>query len=123
MNPTNKFRKISGRNNLTKTNILEKITRGSCQAETSPQKRKQQNSKDPCGMIRDITAHLIHDKNTSIAETCIVFNELRIIDFLDPGDFGPGGRHRPDPEVKIQRSKGLNPSFYVVVYGDLEKRH
>ena len=26
------------------------------------------------GSIRNITAHLINDKNTSIAETCIVFN-------------------------------------------------
>ena len=25
--------------------------------------------------IRNISAHLINDKNTSIAETCIVFNE------------------------------------------------
>ena len=26
-----------------------------------------QNSEDPSGSIRDITAHLVHDKNTSIA--------------------------------------------------------
>ena len=32
-------------------------------------------NEDPSGSIQDITAHLIHDKNTSIAETCIVFNE------------------------------------------------
>ena len=36
--------------------------------------KKNPNSEDPSGSIRDITAHLIHDKNTSIAETCIVFN-------------------------------------------------
>mgnify|MGYP001486693036 CR=1 FL=1 len=45
--------------------------------------------------------------------------------FFDPGDFGPGpgGRHRPDPDVKIWRSKGLNPSYNVVFYGDQEKQH
>ena len=71
--------------------------------------------------IRNITAHLINDKNTSIAETCIVFNEksvgndpdesIGVMNFylFDPGDFGPGGRHRPDPEVKIRGSKGLTP--------------
>ena len=54
--------------------------------------------------IRNITAHLINDKNTSIAETCIVFigasagnNPRRIywsyeFLFFRPWDFGPGGR-------------------------------
>ena len=51
----------------------KKRTRGSCDAEASPPK-KNQNSEDPSGSIRDITAHLIHDKNTSIAVHCIVFN-------------------------------------------------
>ena len=36
--------------------------------------KKNQNSEDPSGSIRDITAHLIHDKNTSIAPSCTVFN-------------------------------------------------
>ena len=36
--------------------------------------KKNQNSEDPSGSIRDITAHLIHDKNTSIALSCTVFN-------------------------------------------------
>ena len=40
-----------------------------------PPKQKKQNSEDPSGSIRDITAHLIHDKNTSIAEPRIVFND------------------------------------------------
>ena len=55
--------------------ILEKYkrTRGNCEAEASPPKKKQ-NSEDPSGSIRDITAHLIHDKNTSIALSCTVFN-------------------------------------------------
>ena len=39
-----------------------------------PPQKKNQNSEDPSGSIRDITAHLIHDKNTSIGEPCIVFN-------------------------------------------------
>ena len=43
--------------------------------------------------------------------------------FFDPGDFGPGGRHRLDLDVKIRRSKGFNPSYYVVFYRDFEKRN
>ena len=36
---------------------------------------KQKNkSEDPSGSIRDITAHLIHDKNTSIALSCTGLN-------------------------------------------------
>ena len=46
-----------------------------------------------------------------------------IFHFFDPGDFGPRGRHRPDPDVKIWRSKGLNPSYYVVFYGDFDVNH
>ena len=37
--------------------------------------QKNQNSEDPSGSIRDITAHLVHDKNTSIEVSCTVFNE------------------------------------------------
>ena len=83
--------------------------------------KKNQNSEDPSGSIPDITAHLTHDKNTSIALSCTVFNfpsagndpgwihwSYEFL-FFRPGDFGPGGRHRPDPEVKIWRSKGLTP--------------
>ena len=54
-------------------NLWKKRTRGNCEAEASPQKK--QNSEDPSGSIRDITAHLIHDKNTSIEVSCTVFNE------------------------------------------------
>ena len=36
--------------------------------------KKNQNSEDPSGSIRDLTAHLIHDKNTSIAVPCTGFN-------------------------------------------------
>ena len=35
---------------------------------------KKKNSEHPSGRIRDITAHLIHDKNTSITVSCTVFN-------------------------------------------------
>ena len=42
--------------------------------EDIPPPKKKQNSEDPSGSIRDITAHLIHDKNTSIALSCTVFN-------------------------------------------------
>ena len=99
-----------------------------------PPKKKNQNSKDPSGSIQDITAHLIHDKNTSITLSCTVLTFHPLVTtpdgsigvmnlyLFDPGDFGPGDRHRPDPEVKIGRSKGLNPSLYVV-YGDFEKPH
>ena len=74
-------------------------------------------------------------KNTSIAETCIVLTRNPLVTtpdghigvmtffLFDPGEFGPGGQHRPDPEVIIQRSKGLNPSFYVVFYGDSDEQH
>ena len=64
--------KKNGRTKSQKKNEnLGKNTRN-CEAETSPQKK--QNSEDPSGSIRDITAHLIHDKNTSIALSCTVFN-------------------------------------------------
>ena len=39
-----------------------------------PPQKKNQNPEDPCGSIREITAHLIHDKNSSIAVSCTVFN-------------------------------------------------
>ena len=47
-------------------------TRATCRG--FPPTQKNQNSEDPSGSIRFITAHLIHDKNTSIAVPCIVFN-------------------------------------------------
>ena len=77
-----------------------------------PNKKKNQNSEDPSGSIRDITAHSIHDKDTSITVSCTAFNfpsagndprwiywSYEFLFLFDPGDFGPGGRHRPDPEV------------------------
>ena len=71
--------------------------------------------------IRNITAHLINDTNTSIAETCIVFNgksagnhprwicwsyEFLIFRPLGLRTRRPAGE---DPDVKIWRSKGLTP--------------
>ena len=73
------------------------------------------------GSIRNITAHLINDKNTSIAETCIVFNgksagnnprwiywsyEFSFFRPLGLRTWRPAGE---DPDVKIWRSKGLTP--------------
>ena len=96
----------------------EKKTRGSCEAEAS---QKKQNSEDPSGSIHDITAHFIHDKDTSIAETCIVFKEESVgnnprwiywgYGFLFFRTLGlrtkrPAGE---DPDVKIWRSEGLTP--------------
>ena len=104
--------KKTGWKNLKTENLGTKRIRGNCEAEASPQK-KHQTSEDPSGSIRDITAHLIHDKNTSIALSCTVFNFPSAGN--DPGwiywsyDFLFFGRHRPDPEVKIGRSKGLTP--------------
>ena len=85
--------------------------------------------------IRNITTHFINDKNTSIAGTCIVFNgksagnNPRLIywsyEFLFFRPLGLRTR-RPageDPDVKIRRSKGLTPWFYVVFYGDFDERH
>ena len=87
------------------------------------------------GSIRNITAHLINDKNTSIAETCIVFigasagnNPRWIYWSYESLFFRPLGlrTQRPageDPDVKIWRSKGLNPSLYTIYHGDFKKKH
>ena len=115
-----KIRKKTVRKKFKKLKILEKKNSRQLRGRGFPPK-KSQNSEDPSGSIRDITAHLIHDKDTSIALSCTVFNfpsagndpgwiywSYEFL-FFRPGDFGPGGRHRPDPEVKIRRSKGLTP--------------
>ena len=67
-----KNRKKSGRKILKNENLGKKEL-----AATARQRlpKKKQNSEDPSGSIRDITAHLIHDKNTSIEVSCTVFNE------------------------------------------------
>ena len=67
-----KFEKIWSKY-IKKPKFWKKRTLGNCEAEASPQK-KNQNSEDPSGSIRDITAHLIHDKNTSLTVSCTVFN-------------------------------------------------
>ena len=82
---------------------------------------KKKKNEDPSGSIRDITARLIKAKNTSIAETCIVFNGKSagnnprwIYWSYEFFFFRPLGlrTRRPageDPDVKIRRSKGLTP--------------
>ena len=72
MTPKNKNRKKSGRKNVKKTKILEKNSR-QLRGRGFPKKKQKKKSEDPSGSIRDITAHLIHDKNTSIALSCTVF--------------------------------------------------
>ena len=72
-----KFGKTSGRKKLKQLKILEKKNSRQLRGRGFPPPKKQQqqqNSEDPSGSIRDITAHLIHDKNTSIALSCTVFN-------------------------------------------------
>ena len=79
MSPKNKIRKKIWSNKLKKPKILEKKNSRQLRGRDFPPK-KNQNSEDPSGSIRDITAHLIHDKNTSITVSCTVFN------FPSPGN-------------------------------------
>ena len=55
-------------------NLGKKEFAATARQRLPPQTKKNQNSEDPSGSIRDITAHLIHDKNTSITVSCTVFN-------------------------------------------------
>ena len=81
--------------------------------------KKKQNSGDPSGSIRDITAHLIHDKNTSIAVPCTVFTVLSA--GYDPGwiywsyEFSFSTPGTLDPEASTdwtQRSKFEVPQVW-----------
>ena len=69
-----KIRKKSGRKNFKKNENLGKKELAATARQTLPPTKKKQNSEDPSESIRDITAHLIHDKNTSIEVSCTVFN-------------------------------------------------
>ena len=69
-----KFKKNLGRKKIKAQKILEKKNSRQLRGRGFPTKKKKQNSEDPSGSIRDITAHLIHDKNTSITVSCTVFN-------------------------------------------------
>ena len=51
--------KKKNRKKLKKRKSWKIRTRGNCEAEASL--KKNHNSDDPSGSIRDITAHLIHD--------------------------------------------------------------
>ena len=72
MTPTIKIRKKIWSNNKTKTKILEKKNSRQLRGRGFPPKQKK--SEAPSGSIRDITAHLFHDKNTLITVSCTVFN-------------------------------------------------
>ena len=69
-----KFEKTSGRTKIKKAEHLGKKELAATARQRLPPPKKNQNSEDPSGSIRDITAHLIHDKNTSITVSCTVFN-------------------------------------------------
>ena len=67
--------KTSGRNIFLKTeNLGKKELAATARQRLHTPQIKNQNSEDHFGSIRDITAHLIHDENTSIALSCTVFN-------------------------------------------------
>ena len=69
-----KIRKKTDRKKIEKPKILEKKNSRQLRGRGSPPQKKNQNSEDPSRSIRDITADLIHDKNTWIALSCTVFN-------------------------------------------------
>ena len=70
MTPKIKIRKTSGRKKKKTEHLGKKELAATARQRLPPQKK----SEDPSGSIRDITAHLIHDKNTSITVSCTVFN-------------------------------------------------
>ena len=72
MTPTIKIRKNSVRKELKKPKILEKKNSRQLRGRGFPPKKTK--SEEPSGSIRAITAHLIHEKNTSIAVPCTAFN-------------------------------------------------
>ena len=75
MTPKTKIRNKSGRTKIKKAgNLGKKELAATARQRLPPPKKKKQNSEDPSESIRDITAHSIHDKNTSIAVSCAVFN-------------------------------------------------
>ena len=57
--------------NFNNENLGKKEFAAAARQRLPPQKK---NYEDTSGSIRDITAHLIHDQNTSIAEPSAVFN-------------------------------------------------
>ena len=63
----------NGRKNILKPKIFEKKNSRQLRGRGFHTQKKKK-SEDPSGSIRDITAHLVHDKNTSITVSCTVFN-------------------------------------------------
>ena len=66
-----KFEKNQVENNSKTPKTLAKKNSRQLRGRGFPKKRK---SEDPSGSTRDITAHLIHDQNTSITVSCTIFN-------------------------------------------------
>ena len=66
--------KTNWRTKIKKNENLGKKELAATARQRLPPPKKNKNSEDPSGSIRDITAHLIRDKNTSITVSCTVFN-------------------------------------------------
>ena len=60
---------------------MENKTRGSCEAEASQKQNNQQSR--PSKSIRDLTAHLTHDKNTSTTVPCMFLTNNPLVMTLD----------------------------------------
>ena len=71
MTPKNKIRKKTDRKKIKTENLGKKDLAAAARQRLPPPKKK---SEDPSGSIQDITAHLIHDKNTSKTVSCTVLN-------------------------------------------------
>merc|ERR1712110_1095896 len=72
--PTNKQSPKQWSKTIQKTENLGKKELAATARQRLPPPKKNRNSEDPSGSIRDITAHLIHDKYTSITVSCTIFN-------------------------------------------------
>ena len=61
MTPKIKIRKKIWSKKCLTENLGKKELAATARQRLPPPKKKKQNSEDPSGSIRDITAHLIHD--------------------------------------------------------------
>ena len=135
MTPNIQIRKTSGRKQLKTRKILEKKNSRQLRGRGFPPNKHNQNSGDPSGSIWDITAHSIHDKNTSIALSCTVFNvpsagyNPRWIfwsyEFLF---FRPRGLRTRRPAQTGPRGEKVtfprfDPMILCIFYGDFDGKH